>query len=43
MLAQHQLQAKLDAIHSGVKAISQHLEQQLDADLTTADGALRTA
>ncbi len=43
MLAQHQLEAKLNAILSGVKGISQHLQQQLDANLTTADGALRAA
>ena len=34
---------QLDAILSGVKGISQHLEQQLDANLTTADWALRAA
>jgi hypothetical protein len=43
MLAQHQLRAKLDAIDAGVKGISRHLEQQLDANLATADGALRAA
>lgn len=43
MLAQQQLQAKLDAILKGVEGISKHLQQEMVAKLDTADAALRTA